>query len=75
METPNPTFDRSYCLGILVGSTLMPVNLTIVQTGITAATQKAAAQAAILSGDFDFFFGPFSSVRPSSAFHTIVDQL
>lgn len=45
----------------MVGSTQMYVNLTVVQIGNTSATQHAAAQAAALTGDYDFLFGPFSS--------------
>lgn len=41
----------------------MNINLTVVQIGNTEASQAAAVTAAVTSGDFDFYFGPFSSVR------------
>lgn len=47
--------------GIVVGGNPMLVNITIVQTGNNNATQSAATVQAVESGDFDFYFGPFSS--------------
>lgn len=41
----------------------MLVNLTVIQIGSSAASQMAASAAAAATGDYDFFFGPFSSVR------------
>lgn len=55
-----PPFSPS---GIQVGSTYMLVNLTVIQIGSSTASQMAASAAAAATGDYDFFFGPFSSVR------------
>lgn len=59
----NPAFIGLWFTGLMTSSGGIPVNLTIVQTGYTSATMIAAAKAAVQSGEFDFYFGPPSSVR------------
>jgi hypothetical protein len=54
-----------WCKGILVGEQRLLVNITLFNTGPDSNSQAIASRDAILSGNFDFFLGPFSSVRRS----------